>query len=436
MTANHDLIGQIESFLDESVGSTVMPDSVRQAVRDAVDQTPQSRPIPGVARFPHMNLYARIGLVAAAIVAATLIGINFFTQPNVGTPVESGSPTPSAADVPAGDIPSELRSVFLGPSKDLPATGAPDRGDIDFSDGFLAYSSDDNGPILFAAVSVTDNLIELTTTASGVCEEGDVGSYQWTLSRGDSVLTIAEGTDDCSIRSELMPGEYLRSACRTTAATCLGNIGAGTYESHWFEPRPTGTYRVRHGAMRFTVPDGWAAFGDEPQGYGLTPQSEYAKFEVSSTACYDCPGDKDAVSILGNPGAATPDCGEETNVEGVGFGAQDLVDWLRQHPGLDTTEPESRSINGLSALSLYIEARTDWTGTCDVENPFVAVPVFYRVDGYHWALDVGERYHVTLIDLGDGNTVAVMVDTADDADLEAFVQQVDPIIESLEFPPR
>ena len=33
MTANDDLIGQIEAFLDESVGSTVMPESVRQAVR-------------------------------------------------------------------------------------------------------------------------------------------------------------------------------------------------------------------------------------------------------------------------------------------------------------------------------------------------------------------------------------------------------------------
>ena len=437
MTANDDLIGQVEAFLDASVGSTVMPDSVRQAVRDAVDQTPQSRPMPGLARFPHMNLYARIGLAAAAVVAAALIGINVLNQPNVGPPTETSSPAPSAADMPAGELPQVLRTVFLGPSKDLPETGAPDRGDIDFSDGFLAYSSDDNGPILYAAASVTDDLIEFKTTITGVCDEGDVGTYQWALSRGDSVLTIAEGTDDCALRAELMPGDYLRSNCRTTVATCLGNIEAGTWESHWFEPRPEdGTYRVRHGAFRYTVPDGWAAFGDEPNGYGLTPQSEYATFETSGLGCYDCPGDKDAISILGNPGAATLDCGEETNVPGIGFGAQDLVDWLRQHPGLNTTEPESRTINGLSALSLYIAGRTDWTGTCDEENPFVAVPIFNRVGGYHWALDVGERYHVTLIDLGDGNTVAVMVDTAEDADLEAFVDATRPIVESFEFPDR
>jgi hypothetical protein len=130
------------------------------------------------------------------------------------------------------------------------------------------------------------------------------------------------------------------------------------------------------------------------------------------------------------------DCGEETNVPGIGFGAQDLVDWLRQHPGLVTTEPVSSTITGLPAISLYIEGASDWTGTCDEANPFVAVPVFYRVGSYHWALDVGERYHVTLIDLGDDITVAAIVDTAEDADLEAFVDQAMPIIESLEFPER
>ncbi|HJP72464.1 MAG TPA: hypothetical protein VJ975_12165 [Candidatus Limnocylindria bacterium] len=437
MTANDDLIGQVEAFLDESVGSTVMPDSVRQRVRDAVDQTPQSRPMPGLARFPHMNLYTRIGLAAAAVVAAALIGINVFNKPNVGPPTETSSPAASGAELPAGEIPPVLRTVFLGPSKDLPETGAPDRGDIDLSDGFLAYSADANSPILYAAVAVTDEMIELTTTIAGVCDEGDVGNYQWALSRGDSVLTIAEGTDDCALRAELMPGEYLRSNCRATAFTCLGNLEAGTWESHWFEPRPEdATYHVRHGAMRFTVPDGWAAFGDDANGYGLTPQSEYASFEISGRGCYDCPGDKDAISILGKPGAAMLDCSEDSTVPGVGFGAQDLVDWLRQHPGLDTTEPEPRTINGLSAVSLYIEARTDWTGTCDETNPFVAVPIFYRVGGYHWALNVGERYYVTLIDLGDGNTVAVMVDTADDADLEAFVDETRPIVDSLEFPSR
>ena len=122
---------------------------------------------------------------------------------------------------------------------------------------------------------------------------------------------------------------------------------------------------------------------------------------------------------------------------GIGSGAQDLVDWLASHPGLVASEPEDVSVGGLAATSLVIEASEDWTGTCDPENPFAAVPIFYlQEDGYHWALDVGTRYSITLIDLGAGDTVAIVVDAADDEDLESFVESARPIIESFEFPPR
>ena len=42
-------------------------------------------------------------------------------------------------------------------------------------------------------------------------------------------------------------------------------------------------------------------------------------------------------------------------------------------------------------------------------------------------------YHVTLIDLGGGHIVAVVVDTATDADLEAFVDEAMPVIETFRF---
>jgi hypothetical protein len=110
-------------------------------------------------------------------------------------------------------------------------------------------------------------------------------------------------------------------------------------------------------------------------------------------------------------------------------------DWLTAHPGLVATQVEGWTLRGNPATSLMIEAAADWTGTCDEQNPFVGVPVFFRlVDGYHWALAPGERYYVTLIDIGDGNTVGVMVDTADDGDLDAFVEQALPIIQTFQFP--
>lgn len=61
--------------------------------------------------------------------------------------------------------------------------------------------------------------------------------------------------------------------------------------------------------------------------------------------------------------------------------------------------------------------------------------MFYPVDSDQWAVMVGERDHITLIDLVQGNTVVIVVDSADDVDHEALVEAAQPIIGSLELPP-
>jgi hypothetical protein len=309
-----------------------------------------------------------------------------------------------------------------------------DRGDLYFDSGVLRYEVGGRSAFVSAATITAEGDLRLTTVVPGRCAEGSAGTYAWSLSPGGTILTIEPGTDDCDVRAQVIPGSYQRAACRTENNECLGELEAGAYVSHYFEPRPDGEWAARHGAMAFTVPSGWAAYTDFPDVFGLTPADQYAAFDGED--CYDCPGDRDTITVLGAPGAATEDCGEETNVPGIGFGAQDLVDWLAAHPGLVTSEPEEATIGGLSATSLLIEASEDWTGTCDEEDPFAAVPIFYHQDSWHWALNVGQRYHITLVDLGGGDTVAIVADTADDADLDAFVETARPIVESFEFPDR
>ncbi len=233
----------------------------------------------------------------------------------------------------------------------------------------------------------------------------------------------------------VLPGTYERSDCRDPNDDCLGVLEAGTYRSHYFEPRPSGDWAARHGAMTYTVPDGWAAYGDWPATYGLTPSSAYERSQPDP-ACYDCAGDRDTISVLSNPGAATEDCAEEGTVAGVGTVIQDVAEWLAGHPGLVASDPETGTINGLAAITLVVEGSSDWTGTCDEENPFVAVPVFFHPGQYHVALRPGDRLQITLIDLGDGNTIGVVVEAGDDGDFESFVEAARPVIESFEFPPR
>jgi hypothetical protein len=75
-------------------------DRVLDAVLDRLDTTPQRRSIwwP-VRRFPEMNSFAKLGLAAAALAVAALLGFNYLVAPNIGGPNLGGepesTPTPS-----------------------------------------------------------------------------------------------------------------------------------------------------------------------------------------------------------------------------------------------------------------------------------------------------------------------------------------------------
>jgi hypothetical protein len=419
----------MEAFFED--GPTVMTDRVLEAIRDDVDRIDVRAGV-GSWRNPFMLR----SMFAAAVVVAVLLG-GFAIYSAINEPPDVGPPTDSAVPVPSGEglseLPEELQYSFLGPPKAIPGVDQIDRGDLSYENALWAFDVGSRIAFFTTPSLTADGDLHLATGTSGVCEVGDEGTYPWSLSPGGTILTIESGADDCDVRAQAMPGTYQRAACRSEDNECLGELEAGNYVSHYFEPRPLAVWRARHGAMTFTVPSGWAAYTDFPDAYGLTPEAQYAEFDGQD--CYDCPGDRDAITVLGQPGAATDDC-LETNVPGIGSGAQDLVDWMTSHPGLITTDPEEASVGGLAAISLIVEASEEWTGTCEPEDPFVAVPIFYRQDSYHWALDVGARYHITLVDLGDGDTVAIVVDTANDEELEGFVETARPIIESFEFPSR
>jgi hypothetical protein len=429
MSTARDFDRLMEAFLED--GPTVLTDRVVEAIRDDVDRIDVRAGV-GSWRNP---LMLRAMFAAAVVVAVLLGGVAIYSAinqpPDVGPPTDSVGPVPS--DDGLGALPAELQYPFLGPAKEIPAMVGVDRGDLYFENGRVAYEVGGRSAFTSAATITAEGDLRLTTGLPGRCAEGNEGTYAWSLSPGGTILTIEPGTDDCAVRAQVIPGTYERAACRSEDNDCLGELEAGDYVSHYFEPRPEGEWAARHGALAFTVPSGWAAYTDFPDIFGLTPAAQYAAFDGQE--CYDCPGTRDLITILGQPGAATEDC-LETNVPGVGFGAQDLVDWMVTHPGLVTSEPEEVTVGGLSAFSVVIEASEDWTGTCDEENPFAAVPIFYREDSWHWALNVGQRYLITLVDLGDGDTVAIVVDTADDADLETFAETARPIIESFEFPAR
>ena len=75
-------------------------DRVLDAVLDRLDTTPQRRATWWPARrFPEMNTFAKLGLAAAAVAVAALLGFNYLVAPNIGGQNLGGgpesTPTPS-----------------------------------------------------------------------------------------------------------------------------------------------------------------------------------------------------------------------------------------------------------------------------------------------------------------------------------------------------
>jgi hypothetical protein len=434
MTRTDDFIGRLETYLDEHEGVTPLPDAVRDAIRAELPRTKQAGSLRGLARFKHMSTTMRYGIAAAVIGLAALIGFSFFNN-QVGLPTDATpTPKPSASvDLSAGEEawPAELQHPFLGPAHDLPDGWTAQQAQLTVLGKRFEYETRSGGLFLSRATITGSGQLRLVSTSSRGCEVDQQGLYEYAFSQGGNVMTLS-GEDECSARAAALSGDWLRSDCRNPDISCLGSLSAGTYSSAYFEPRPDDSYEPRFGAFTFAVPDGWAAYADHPDLYGLAPQDAYEA--VPGTECYDCPGTNTAVTLLSDPLPALPDC-TEANVEGVGGSPGDIGGWLASHPGVVATERHSETFGELNAQVMDIQMAEDWTGTCEEADPFSAVPIFYREGSYHMALPAGDRWHLVMFDLGGGHTVVVVIDT-DPADLDAFVTEVEPIIDSFDFPQR
>jgi hypothetical protein len=112
MSADRDVTRIVRSWLHEDTHEDA--DRILNLVLDEIDTTPQRRPGWLARRFPSLNTnIVRLGVAAAAIVLAVILGINYFSAPNVGNDPDA-SPSPSAA-ASAAASPKPLPTVLGTP---------------------------------------------------------------------------------------------------------------------------------------------------------------------------------------------------------------------------------------------------------------------------------------------------------------------------------
>ena len=129
MTTTRDPDRLIRAFLAE--GDEILQDQVYDAVRSAIEDTPQ-RAGSGPWRTPIMNKIVGVGLAAAAVVVAILVGAQFLGSPSGGVggdPTATPEPTvePTAEPTPSQ---SAWSGIPQGPFLITGADGALDGGPV------------------------------------------------------------------------------------------------------------------------------------------------------------------------------------------------------------------------------------------------------------------------------------------------------------------
>jgi len=414
------------------------PDRTIDAVLRAVDATPQVRSpwrwLPWRSR-PMNRIPLVLGAAAVVVIAGALLMSRSGTGPDVGSssspgstiaPSGSASPSDGFPIAAGGPLPSELQARWMGEHRGVVAPDAGTTIIFDASTFALSQSNAENVRQLTSnasAVGTGQFRLESTATTDG-CTKGDVGVYGWTRSPSGRTLTLVDDIDACPTRAGAVAGVWWLMGCPIAEDFCLGPLDAGTYKSQYIRPRvdPGVTWTPEFGAITYTVPDGWANSADWPTTFDLVPATELPPMAEADKTRH--------IGLVTQPTAMAQDkpC-SDTVAPGVGRTVNTLVTWLRTVPGLVTSKPTTISIDGHSGQWLDLRVDSGWKRSCDGETK----PIIAYLNPGTAIAGPTERERLILVDLGDGDVLAIVLWASDQAAFDAFVPEAMSIVESFRF---
>lgn len=456
MNRERDIERVLDAWLQP--GPTVMPDRLFDDVLERIERQPQRRLARLQLRITTMRPVTILA-VAAAITVAVGAGLFLLGRPSTSdvaapTAAPSIAPAPSASAAPsatpAAALPPELAHVWIGAPRALPLSGRTDPVLLKMEMGLIGTATqvlaDLGGNWLFgsrASVPEPGTLHLETKLANGGCDVGAVGEYTYTMSPDGRTLDLAAIDEPCPPRAEVYGGTWSLRECNLPANpdgwVCAGSLPAGTHASTFFDPWSSSREMDSvgaYGALRFTVPDGWANSEDVPTSFFLTPSEEYAKDDGGDLESWHGIYIRRAASAM----AQDEQC---TNAEqpGVPRTLEGLTQWLVDHPGLVASTPVETTIGGKRATMTDTVVAPDWTTTCpDATGGHPVAHMFREADTGRWDWSAGwpgnqDRQRVILVELAPENVMLVALDdTISQASFDALVAEAMPIVESFEFP--
>jgi hypothetical protein len=388
-------------------------------------------------------------VATVAVVGVVAVGGLLMINRPSDSAVGAASPTPAAAAVTASPlasagagapIPAELQYRWIGQPRDV-GRGLSSRTGLNFSSDayYLSGTNYVATGLVGSLASVSDvgeiTLVTPPDASDDLCAEGDVGVYGYELSPGGTMLHMTASSEACEARSTAVSGDWYRVACKSEENACWGELEAGTYLSQYLDPRldPDATWEVPFGALAFTVPDGWSNASDWPTRFHLTPTTDYANW----TADGPPPESWHGVFVYGRPAASGQLANCANNLQdAVARTPEALVGWISSRPGIVAGEPQAVTIDGYTGLSVDVRVASDWTTTCEGETTPVVMLMAEATGGdpgWSWGILSGEHQRLIFLDLGDGDTVLIGIESVYPDRWDALLAEAMPIVESFDF---
>ena len=329
----------------------------------------------------------------------------------------TAAPTPSASDVPV-TVPVALRHPWIGDERDIDGFASPRDASL--------FEFLPDVPVLTFGGTLTSNIVKFDASEFVIsladddagCRAGARGTYRWELSAAGDTLTLVSGQDECPARGTALSGSWTRSDCPIVENACLGPLQAGMHQSTFFNPfLPFEDWEYERGVMTYSVPAGWANTSDFPHKYRLQPQERTGEpgiFMWSEARIVS--GERPCTSTTDPDFTPTPEA---------------FVDWVMNHPGIDSTEPAPVNVGGVEGVVLEAEVRADAELPCTGAGPYL--PMLADDGDLQWGFEPEMRKRLYLLDLRDGRTLIISVEASGRELFDDLIDQATAIVESIAF---
>jgi hypothetical protein len=428
--------GNIERVLDAWLvdGPSLMPDRLFDAVLDRVERTPQRRFARLQLRLTEMNPRIRIYTLAAASIVVAVVGLYLVGRARNDANVGGATPSPVTSPDPTHWptlVPVALRHMWIGAPRGIPGLEPDAAVALSFDElgnFWMSQSNVDQTRRVQSKVEALqgDGFHLVTADTDADCESGDGGGYFWTLSASGQTLEVNQPGDGCETRQNAVPGTWWLMDCPTAEDNCLGTLDPGTYSSQFFDPfvGPGEPWSARFGALTYTVPEGWINVEDWPGYFTLNPAIAPDGAIVFLATDVVLSNQAEACSEVQDPA--------------LGTSAAEMTTWLSTADGLLASEVLPVSIGGLDGFSIDIALKQGWTETCpwsDGRPVRALLADSGPAEGFAWAIEQNHQARLIFLDVEDGRTMLIKVETPNLADFGGNAAQAATVINSFVFTP-